>query len=89
MICIGNRLFVGNIPFTATDEDLKNLFLTVGDVTEVKIVRYQDTGKSRGFGFVEMRTKELAEKAIEILNGKTLKVGESERNLLVTEAKAK
>lgn len=86
---MGNRLFVGNIPFTANDEDIRALFAELGDVLDVKIVRFPDTGKSRGFGFVEMRTPELAEKAIEVLNGKTLKVGENERNLLVAEAKAK
>ena len=86
---MGNRLFVGNIPYVATEEDVKSVFTTIGDVEEVHIIRYRDTGKSRGFGFVTMKTPQLAEKAITLLNSKPMKIGESERNLLVTEAKEK
>jgi cold-inducible RNA-binding protein len=83
----GNRLFVGNIPYSATDESLKQHFEQVGEVEEAKVIRYRDTGKSRGFGFVTMKTAELAKKAIEMLHNKPMKVGEVERNILVNEAK--
>lgn len=84
---MGNRLFVGNIPYTATDEDLKSHFSQVGEVEEAKVIRYRDTGKSRGFAFVTMKSAEDAKKAIETLHNQPMKIGEVERNILVNEAK--
>ncbi|MFA6005816.1 MAG: RNA-binding protein [Patescibacteria group bacterium] len=84
---MGNRLFVGNLPYGAVEDDIKTVFMTVGEVDEINLVRYRDSGKSRGFAFVTMSTPELAEQAIAVLNGKPMKIGETERNILVTEAK--
>jgi cold-inducible RNA-binding protein len=81
-----NKLFVGNIPFVATDEELNQHFSQVGKVEEARIIRHRDTNKSRGFGFVTMSTEAEAEKAIKELNEKPLKLGDVERNLFVKEA---
>ena len=63
-----NKLFVGGIPWAATDADLQELFAAHGEVTSANIVMDKFTGKSRGFGFVEMATDEQAEAAIEALH---------------------
>lgn len=84
---MNTKLFIGNIPFVCTEEDLKKFLEQAGEVVEVKIIRHRDTGKSRGFGFGEMATPEAAKKAIEELNEQPLKVGDVERNLFVKEAK--
>jgi RNA recognition motif-containing protein len=84
---MNNRLFVGNLPYGATDEDLTACFSRVAEVTESKVIRYRDTGKSRGFAFVTMKTAEGVKKAIAELHNRPLKIGEVERNLLVNEAK--
>ena len=65
---MGRRLYVGNLPYKATDEDLTALFSTVGDVASAKVMRDMATGRARGFGFVEMTTDEAAQKAIEKLH---------------------
>lgn len=65
-----SRLFVGNLLYEVTEPDLEELFSQVGEVKEVKIIRFKDTGKSRGFAFVEMRERSQAEKAIEAFDGK-------------------
>ena len=77
------KLFVGNLSFQATDEDLRELFAQAGTVESVRIVTDQFTGRPRGFGFVEMSTKEEAAKAIEMLNGRLFR----DRNLVVDEAR--
>jgi RNA recognition motif-containing protein len=77
------KLYVGNIPFGASEEDLKKLFSEVGEVQSVKIVTNAYSGRPRGFGFVEMVSQEDAKKAISILNGKTL----MDRALIVNEAR--
>ena len=64
------KLFVGNLSFQATEEDLRELFQQAGTVESVRIVTDQFTGRPRGFGFVEMATKEELAKAIEMLNGR-------------------
>ena len=61
------KLFVGNLSFQATEEDLRELFQQSGTVESVRIVTDQFTGRPRGFGFVEMATKEEAAKAVEML----------------------
>ena len=77
------KLFVGNLSFQATEEDLRELFQQSGTVESVRIVTDQFTGRPRGFGFVEMSTKEEATKAIEMLNGRLFR----DRNLVVDEAR--
>ena len=65
---MGRRLYVGNLPYKATDDDLMTLFSTVGDVASARVMRDMATGRARGFGFVEMTTDEAAQKAIEKLH---------------------
>jgi len=65
---MGRRLYVGNLPYKATDEDLMTLFSSVGDVASARVMRDMATGRARGFGFVEMTTDEAAQKAIEKLH---------------------
>jgi cold-inducible RNA-binding protein len=77
------KLFVGNLSFQATEEDLRELFAQSGTVETVRIITDQFTGRPRGFGFVEMATKEEATKAIEMLNGRLFR----DRNLVVDEAR--
>jgi cold-inducible RNA-binding protein len=77
------KLFVGNLSFQATEEDLRELFAQAGSVDTVRIITDQFTGRPRGFGFVEMATKEEAQKAVEMLNGRLFR----DRNLVVDEAR--
>ena len=77
------KLYVGNLAFGASEEDIKKLFSEAGAVQSVKIVTDSYSGRSRGFGFVEMTSQEEAEKAISLVNGKTL----MDRTLIVSEAK--
>jgi RNA recognition motif-containing protein len=76
------RLFVGNIPYNATDDQLKKMFEEVGKVESAQIVMDRMSGRSRGFGFVEMADAD-AKKAVEALNGKELEG----RALVVNEAR--
>ncbi len=66
------RLFVGNLPFSATNEELQDMFAPHGSVVEVDVIKDKFTGKSRGFAFVTMETKEAADAAVQTLNGKDL-----------------
>jgi RNA recognition motif-containing protein len=66
---MGKKLYVGNLPFSATDSQLTDLFSQAGGVDSVRIVSDRDTGRSRGFGFVEMSTDDEAVSAIEKFNG--------------------
>jgi cold-inducible RNA-binding protein len=77
------KLYVGNLSFQTTSEDLQQLFSQAGTVESASVVEDRDTGRSRGFGFVEMATKEDGEKAIEQFNGTDL----AGRNLTVNEAR--
>ena len=77
------KLYVGNLPFGVSEEDLKKLFSEAGEVQSVKIIIDQYSGRSRGFGFVEMTSKADADKAISLLNGKIL----TDRTLIVNEAR--
>jgi RNA recognition motif-containing protein len=65
---MGTRLFVGNLPWKATDEELNNLFAAHGTVKSCRILQDRETGRSRGFGFVEMDTQDEADAAIAALN---------------------
>jgi RNA recognition motif-containing protein len=80
-----SKLYVGNISWNATEENLRELFETCGEVVDAKIIKDRDSGRSKGFGFVEMGSKEDADKAIAELNDKDL-LG---RNLKVNVAKPK
>src|SRR4026208_1687557 len=64
------KLFVGNLSFQATEEDLRELFAQAGNVETVRIITDQFTGRPRGFGFVEMATKEEAVEAVGVLSGR-------------------
>ncbi len=77
------KLYVGNLSFNTTNEDLHQLFSQAGTVETANVVEDRDTGRSRGFGFVEMATKEEAEAAIAQFNGKEF----GGRSLTVNEAK--
>jgi RNA recognition motif-containing protein len=66
------KLFVGNFPFSTTEADLQAMFAPYGNIESVTVVTDRQTGRSRGFGFVEMSDRSEAEKAIEALNGKEL-----------------
>ena len=63
-----NKLFVGGIPWKASDQDLRDLFAAYGEVVSANIVKDKLTGRSRGFGFVEMATGEQAQAAIKALH---------------------
>jgi cold-inducible RNA-binding protein len=70
---MGKRLYVGNLSYNTTEADLRDAFAATGDeVTDAKVVLDRDTGRPRGFAFVEMATDAGAAKAIESLNGKDL-----------------
>ena len=67
---MSSKLYVGNLSYDATENDLRDVFGAHGPVDEVKIVMDRDTGRARGFGFVTMNTEEGAKAAIAALNGK-------------------
>jgi RNA recognition motif-containing protein len=66
---MGKKLYVGNLPFSATDESLNATFAQSGTVESAKIITDRDTGRSKGFGFVEMSTEAEAVNAISMFNG--------------------
>jgi len=66
------KIYVGNLPFSTTDEELANIFQSYGEVSSSRVVKDRYTGRSRGFGFVEMDSDEAADKAITELNGKSI-----------------
>jgi len=78
-----NKLFVGSLPFRLSEEELANHFAGAGQVLSAKIIMDRATGRSKGFGFVEMSTPEEAQKAISSLNGSDL----GGRSISVDEAK--
>ncbi len=67
---MSTKLYVGNLSFNTTNQDLQDLFAQVGTVESANVVEDRDTGRSRGFSFVEMSSKEEGQNAIEQLNGK-------------------
>ena len=74
-----SKLYVGNLPYNVTEDDLRGLFAQAGEVKEVALITDRATGRSKGFGFVEMTNQADAEKAIQLLNdhdmgGRPLKV---------------
>lgn len=80
---MAKKLYVGNLPYTVSEDELKELFEKFGEVQSAKIIKDNATGRSKGFGFVEMAADEAAEKAIAELNGSSLK----ERAIVVNEAR--
>ena len=80
---MAKRIYVGGLPYSATEQDLENLFASSGTVKEVSVVTDRYTGQAKGFGFVEMENDSEAESAINALNG-TMMGG---RTLTVNEAK--
>lgn len=79
------KLFVGSLSFNATEDQMRDLFATVGTVVSASIIMDRDTNRSKGFGFVEMSTDEEAQEAIKTLNGKEL----DGRSIIVNEARPK
>jgi len=77
------NIYVGNLPYSIRDEELSNLFSEFGSVKSANVIMDRASGKSKGFGFVEMDDNEEAEKAIQSLNGKDI----SGRELRVNEAR--
>ncbi len=80
---MAKKLYVGNLPYTITEDELKEVFARNGEVQSVRIITDAVTGRSKGFGFVEMTSDEDAGKAIAGLNGTAL----SERTINVSEAR--
>jgi len=79
------RLYVGNLAYSMKDQELNELFAKFGEVQSASIITDRETGRSRGFGFVEMATQEQGEAAIKELHGKTI----NDRTIVVNEAHAK
>lgn len=77
------KVYVGNLSFTMSDEDLKSEFSAFGEITEVTIIKDKFTGRSKGFGFITFKNSADAEKAIADMNGKDVQG----RQLKVSEAK--
>ena len=80
---MGNKLYVGNLPYTVRDGDLEQSFGEFGAVTSAKVMMERDTGRSKGFGFVEMGSDAEAQAAIEGMNGQSL----GGRSITVNEAR--
>src|SRR5919198_2987040 len=82
---MGNKLYVGNLGYGLGDSDLEKLFTTYGSVRSAQVIKDRDTGRSKGFGFVEMGSDQEAQAAITALNGKEI----DGRTLVVNEARPK
>jgi RNA recognition motif-containing protein len=82
---MARKLYVGNLPYDTTEQDLQTLFASAGTVDTVNVMRDMSTGRARGFGFVEMGTDEEAQQAIALLNEKDF----GGRSLTVNEARPK
>ncbi len=63
------KLYVGNLPYSTTEEDLRTMFAQAGEVKSVAVIKDRDSGTSKGFGFIEMGTQEEAQKAISTFDG--------------------
>ena len=82
---MGRRLYVGNLAFNTTDAELQELFSAHGTVSSAQVIADRDTGRSKGFGFVEMADEAAAQSAIDALNG----TQHNGRKITVNEAKPK
>lgn len=67
-----SKLYVGNLSYQTTEQDLRDMFAQAGTVTSVEVIKDRDTGRSKGFAFVEMSTQAEAEKAIQLFDGSNL-----------------
>lgn len=79
------KLYVGNLNYSITTDQLRDLFSQAGNVVDAVVITFKDSGRSKGFGFVEYATDEEAKKAIEMFNGQA----HEDRNLVVNEARPK
>ena len=82
---MAKKLYVGSLPYSTTDDSLKEMFAEAGTVESATVITDRDSGRSKGFGFVEMATDEEAAKAVETLNGKEV----DGRTIVVNEARPK
>jgi RNA recognition motif-containing protein len=82
---MGRKLYVGNLAYSVTDGDLQEMFAAHGTVQSAQVIMDRDTGRSKGFGFVEMGSDQEAQAAIAALNGKEMEG----RSLTVNEARPK
>ena len=80
---MGNKLYVGNLPYSFRDEDMQQAFSQFGSISSAKVMMERDTGRSKGFGFVEMGNDAEAQAAIKGMNGQAM----GGRNLVVNEAR--
>lgn len=80
---MSNKLYVGSLPYTTTEDELKEIFSKVGAVESATVISDRDTGRSKGFGFVEMASEKDAQKAIAELNGSQI----GDRTIVVNEAR--
>jgi RNA recognition motif-containing protein len=80
---VSTKLYVGSLPYSTTDAELTELFAQHGSVTTAQVIMDKITGRSRGFGFVQMANQEDARRAVEALNGTKLE----QRTLVVDEAR--
>jgi cold-inducible RNA-binding protein len=80
---MGNKLYVGNLPYSFRDEDMQQAFSQFGSISSAKVMMERDTGRSKGFGFVEMGNDAEAQAAIKGMNGQNM----GGRNLVVNEAR--
>jgi RNA recognition motif-containing protein len=80
---VNKKLYIGNLPYSATAEDIRALFEQVGEIADVAVISDRETGRSKGFGFVEMATEDLAQEAIQRFNGYSM----NNRPLTVNEAR--
>ena len=78
-----NKLYVGNLSYRTTEDDLRSLFAEAGTISSVTLIKDRDTGRSKGFGFIEMSSQAEAQTAISMFNGKVL----NERELTVNIAR--
>lgn len=79
------KLYIGNLPYSTTESDLRTLFGDFGDIHELSLVKDRHTGESKGFGFIEMKQNSDADKAIKALNGSVFQ----SRNIKVNQAQPK
>jgi RNA recognition motif-containing protein len=84
---VAKKLFVGSLPWATTSDDLKEMFSKVGEVVSATVISDKFSGRSKGFGFVEMANDKDADKAIEELNGKELEGTNGPRKMVVAEAR--
>ncbi len=80
---MNKKLYVGNLVYECTDEELRDVFAQAGNVTSASIIKFRDSGRSKGFGFVEMEDEAGAQKAIDMFNGQDYKG----RKMVVSEAR--